>query len=127
MKKYYPVILFFLSSVICSCSNKNESRNEIDPKDLNTEISKAAQANAEWPKEPQTIVKQLLPKEASREGNYSYEFEEHRLSENERKVIVMEEGSFEDEVSEKKTFISFELINEKWKITKMSVLLKRRA
>lgn len=126
MRKYYSTILFFLLFIISACGDSYESPNEVDPKDLNKEISKGVKANAEWVKTPQTIVKQLLPREAHQEGNYSYGIEERRLSESRRNIIVNEEGAFDDEVSGQKTCMTFELIKETWQIINMSVSLKRR-
>ena len=126
MKKYLQQILFFLLCIFSSCTGNYEQPTKLDPKDFNRRIAIGIETNAEWTKSPQSIAKEFFPRDAHQEGSNSYSIDEKRLSETERKVVVTEEGAFDDEVSGEKAIIDFKLKNQRWEIMKLYVSLKRR-
>src|ERR1700688_1723181 len=106
MKKHYLIILPLLI-IVCACKDGYESPKAVDPKKLNEKIENGIQTKAEWVKTPQSIVKELLPKNVHQEGNVSYSMEEKHLSEAIWKITITEESPIDDEVDGVKIAIDF--------------------
>ena len=126
MKRHYQTVSFLLLFAIYGCTGRYEQPREVDPKDYNQKIANGKETNSEWVKSPQSIAKQLFPRDAHQTDNSSYSIEEKRLSEIDRKIIVTEEGAFDDEVNGEKAIIDLKLKNERWEITRLYISLKRR-
>lgn len=119
----------FALIILGSCSNyKDQPLGNTYTQELNDSLSRAQDQRQRWVDSPDEIAKHFFPQQTKDYSSSAYKFKSESTSSLNKQITITDEGKggSEDEISGTRHIINFERIDNRWRVTKVRMQLKRR-